>query len=663
MGRRKIEIKAIKDDRNRSVTFLKRKGGLFKKAHELSVLCSVDVAVIIFGNNKKLYEYSSSDLGEILTRYQYYGGANEHKGPADFNGKDKLDYDDDDDDASVPSHHGSVEPQMMPPQFQNQVAYQHIRRHTPSASPPVPSMTLFAHQSKRQHTPQPQLPDKRPSSRNAGTRPSSNLAPQRSQPPNGYAYMANPSIYNSQSVSIPSSHPHNLPSHLQASSIQGPPMQQGHALQGSQYPNYQPPPHQQLHPHQQHLRHTYQEDRQKAEAPTHQERQPSRSGSTPPQPPQQALECPPPPPEVEIKQEPQLPQQILEPVKRISVKSRSIFTPIDESRSILSQHWASSTSKVEATRNEIAISASRLQSVEINNNNPPNYPSSPGCTPSHTSKGHGSISAPNNSSGQSRTNSTSQGSIKRPVLKVQIPDEPSDEGSATAESISSPNGTNATPSNSHHNGNTTDSLSSGLVLPPPSPSAGSLISAGATGPPNPFARPTVAQNLQNNINSSNINGSICNSNSNNNTVVNNSNNSSTNGNNNSSNSIVSNNSNSNINNNVTSNTLSNNTNNSNGVINGINHSVETPISALPSRFITNDFLPSPSSFYPEWNFRGGDGNTLPSPLNFATPVLGSGPSFMREDQTSKESAKENHAKRNVPECEADVKDKKRLKKG
>jgi hypothetical protein len=52
-------------------TFLKRKGGLFKKAHELSVLCSVDVAVIIFGNNKKLYEYSSSDIGEILTRYNY----------------------------------------------------------------------------------------------------------------------------------------------------------------------------------------------------------------------------------------------------------------------------------------------------------------------------------------------------------------------------------------------------------------------------------------------------------------------------------------------------------------------------------------------------------------------------------------------------------------
>lgn len=52
-------------------TFLKRKGGLFKKAHELSVLCSVDVAVIIFGSNKKLYEYSSCDISEVLQRYNY----------------------------------------------------------------------------------------------------------------------------------------------------------------------------------------------------------------------------------------------------------------------------------------------------------------------------------------------------------------------------------------------------------------------------------------------------------------------------------------------------------------------------------------------------------------------------------------------------------------
>lgn len=52
-------------------TFLKRKGGLFKKAHELAVLCSVDVTVIIFGHNKKLYEFSSGDIRETLARYQY----------------------------------------------------------------------------------------------------------------------------------------------------------------------------------------------------------------------------------------------------------------------------------------------------------------------------------------------------------------------------------------------------------------------------------------------------------------------------------------------------------------------------------------------------------------------------------------------------------------
>lgn len=61
----------------RSVTFLKRKGGLFKKAHELSVLCSVDVAVVIFGHNKKLYEYSSSDINEIVGRFQYVSAGEE----------------------------------------------------------------------------------------------------------------------------------------------------------------------------------------------------------------------------------------------------------------------------------------------------------------------------------------------------------------------------------------------------------------------------------------------------------------------------------------------------------------------------------------------------------------------------------------------------------
>lgn len=67
MGRRKIEIQPLADDRNRTVTFLKRKAGLFKKAHELAVLCQVDLAVIILGNNNRLYEFSSVDTKELIS--------------------------------------------------------------------------------------------------------------------------------------------------------------------------------------------------------------------------------------------------------------------------------------------------------------------------------------------------------------------------------------------------------------------------------------------------------------------------------------------------------------------------------------------------------------------------------------------------------------------
>ena len=34
-------------------------------------MCSVDVAVIIFGHNKKLYEYSSGEINDIIGRFQY----------------------------------------------------------------------------------------------------------------------------------------------------------------------------------------------------------------------------------------------------------------------------------------------------------------------------------------------------------------------------------------------------------------------------------------------------------------------------------------------------------------------------------------------------------------------------------------------------------------
>ncbi|KAJ6469468.1 hypothetical protein C8R45DRAFT_1017138 [Mycena sanguinolenta] len=104
MGRRKIEIQPITHERNRSVTFLKRKNGLFKKAYELGVLCSVDVAVIIFeerpGHQHKLYQYCSTDIRDIVSRHVEHDGERDTRVPADFSGGPKAadaDADDDED--------------------------------------------------------------------------------------------------------------------------------------------------------------------------------------------------------------------------------------------------------------------------------------------------------------------------------------------------------------------------------------------------------------------------------------------------------------------------------------------------------------------------------------------------------------------------------------
>ncbi|XP_031130430.1 MADS-box protein SVP-like isoform X1 [Ipomoea triloba] len=62
MVRQKIEIKKIDSLSARQVTFAKRRRGLFKKAHELSTLCDVELGLIVFSATGKLSDYSSSSL-------------------------------------------------------------------------------------------------------------------------------------------------------------------------------------------------------------------------------------------------------------------------------------------------------------------------------------------------------------------------------------------------------------------------------------------------------------------------------------------------------------------------------------------------------------------------------------------------------------------------
>ncbi|KAI8998352.1 Myocyte-specific enhancer factor 2D [Gaertneriomyces sp. JEL0708] len=69
MGRKKIAIKRITDERNRQVTFSKRKFGLMKKAYELSVLCGCEIGLIMFAHNGKLFQFASTDMDKILLRY------------------------------------------------------------------------------------------------------------------------------------------------------------------------------------------------------------------------------------------------------------------------------------------------------------------------------------------------------------------------------------------------------------------------------------------------------------------------------------------------------------------------------------------------------------------------------------------------------------------
>uniref|UniRef100_A0A3P8VNA8 Myocyte enhancer factor 2d n=1 Tax=Cynoglossus semilaevis TaxID=244447 RepID=A0A3P8VNA8_CYNSE len=105
MGRKKIQIQRITDERNKQVTFTKRKFGLMKKAYELSVLCDCEIALIIFNHTNKLFQYASTDMDKVLLKYTEYNEPHESRTNADiietlrkkgFNGCNSPEHDGDD---------------------------------------------------------------------------------------------------------------------------------------------------------------------------------------------------------------------------------------------------------------------------------------------------------------------------------------------------------------------------------------------------------------------------------------------------------------------------------------------------------------------------------------------------------------------------------------
>ncbi|EYU36756.1 hypothetical protein ABFS83_14G296400 [Erythranthe nasuta] len=72
MARGKIQIKRIENQTNRQVTYSKRRNGLFKKAHELTVLCDAKVSILMISSTQKLHEYISPSITtkQMFDQYQ-----------------------------------------------------------------------------------------------------------------------------------------------------------------------------------------------------------------------------------------------------------------------------------------------------------------------------------------------------------------------------------------------------------------------------------------------------------------------------------------------------------------------------------------------------------------------------------------------------------------
>ncbi|XP_067878696.1 myocyte-specific enhancer factor 2D homolog [Heterodontus francisci] len=244
MGRKKIQITRILDERNRQVTFTKRKFGLMKKAYELSVLCDCEIALIIFNHSNKLFQYASTDMDKVLLKYTEYNEPHESRTNADivetlkkkgFNGCDSPEPDVDDPIDQSPfvedkyrkvnedidvlfKRYGST---MQPPNFTMPVTISVGNQSTLSYSNPGSSLvspslvttsltdsSLLSPQQSvmRRNTVSPGIPSRPPSSGNPGTLMGSELSTSNGGCPspvgNGYINQrASPGLLSTSSLS------------------------------------------------------------------------------------------------------------------------------------------------------------------------------------------------------------------------------------------------------------------------------------------------------------------------------------------------------------------------------------------------------------------------------------------------------------------------------
>nr|XP_017228568.1 PREDICTED: agamous-like MADS-box protein AGL62 [Daucus carota subsp. sativus] len=68
-GRQKIVMAKMSKESNLRVTFSKRRCGLFQKASELSTLCGVEIAIIVFSPGKKVFSFGYPNVELILEKF------------------------------------------------------------------------------------------------------------------------------------------------------------------------------------------------------------------------------------------------------------------------------------------------------------------------------------------------------------------------------------------------------------------------------------------------------------------------------------------------------------------------------------------------------------------------------------------------------------------
>lgn len=72
MGRVKLQLKKIENKTYRHITFAKRKSGLIKKAYELSTLCDVELALMIFSPAGKLILFDGKKRSFLVVEFLLY---------------------------------------------------------------------------------------------------------------------------------------------------------------------------------------------------------------------------------------------------------------------------------------------------------------------------------------------------------------------------------------------------------------------------------------------------------------------------------------------------------------------------------------------------------------------------------------------------------------